>query len=320
MKIKRRKELHDYKISEGKIMSKLISAITLLLFVSGLIFAQTDKYSKPTVWENYFIKDNNVIAQMPKLPVLIAGGNICRGENAYTLSAYSDGVVYVTTITSKTKVPEFCREKKNFDEQNFIERVENLKKEHKTAKFTENENEVKLIDEDKTFRIVNDFKNKRWFELQVYGASETKPEVKSFLNSLKIGEKLGAREIGSGSARNYGDENVSEMGDIEKSENTSIKDKIPTDKDDSVKLKIILKPRANYTDDARKNDIQGTVRLRVAFLSNGGIGSIDPVSTLPYGLTEQAMAAAAKIFFIPAGKSGKPVSVAKLVEYNFGIY
>lgn len=85
-------------------------------------------------------------------------------------------------------------------------------------------------------------------------------------------------------------------------------------------IRILSKPRSNYTDAARKNGIEGDVRLRVIFLSSGEIGSISPVTTLPDGLTEQAIAAARQIKFIPATKSGVPVSVAKLVEYRFSIY
>jgi TonB family protein len=85
-------------------------------------------------------------------------------------------------------------------------------------------------------------------------------------------------------------------------------------------LKIISKPRANYTDAARQNQIQGTVTLRVTFLESGHIGSVSPISGLPDGLTEQAMAAAAQIRFEPANKNGEPITVTKSVQYSFTIY
>ncbi len=86
------------------------------------------------------------------------------------------------------------------------------------------------------------------------------------------------------------------------------------------KIKFILKPRAGYTDQARTNQIQGTVRVRVTFLPSGQIGSVAPVSGLPYGLTEQAIAAAKQIKFEPAKKNGVPVTTVAVVEYNFNIY
>jgi TonB family protein len=85
-------------------------------------------------------------------------------------------------------------------------------------------------------------------------------------------------------------------------------------------LRILSKPRANYTDQARINDVEGVVRVRVTFLATGEIGSISPISGLPYGLTEQALAAARKIRFEPQTRDGVPVSVTKVVEYIFSMY
>lgn len=85
-------------------------------------------------------------------------------------------------------------------------------------------------------------------------------------------------------------------------------------------VKILAKPRAGYTDAARKNQVQGTIRLRVTFQANGQIGSITPVSNLPDGLTEQAIGAARQIKFEPAERAGIPITVTKVVEYTFTIY
>ncbi len=86
------------------------------------------------------------------------------------------------------------------------------------------------------------------------------------------------------------------------------------------KLKIISKPKPGYTDAARQNQVTGTVRLRVMFTASGQIGSISPVSGLPYGLTEQAIAAARGIKFEPAKRNGVPVPSQSIVEYSFSIY
>jgi TonB family protein len=82
-------------------------------------------------------------------------------------------------------------------------------------------------------------------------------------------------------------------------------------------LKILSKPPASYTDAARLHEIQGTVNLRVIFLANGTIGGVSPVSGLPFGLTEMAIAAARQIRFEPAKKNGVPCTVAKTVTFNF---
>jgi TonB family protein len=85
-------------------------------------------------------------------------------------------------------------------------------------------------------------------------------------------------------------------------------------------VKIISKPRAIYTDEARLNQIQGKVLLRVTFSANGQIGAISIISSLPDGLTEAAITAAKGIKFEPAKRNGVPYSVTKPVEYNFWIY
>ena len=86
------------------------------------------------------------------------------------------------------------------------------------------------------------------------------------------------------------------------------------------KVLILSTPRANYTDAARQNETSGAVRLRVTFLPSGEIGAVTPVSALPGGLTEQAIAAAKQIKFEPATRDGVPISVTKIVEYTFTLY
>jgi TonB family protein len=86
------------------------------------------------------------------------------------------------------------------------------------------------------------------------------------------------------------------------------------------KLNIISKPRANYTEEARKNQVSGTVRVRVTFSASGQVTGIAAVNSLPYGLTDQAIAAARQIKFTPQKQNGQPVSVNRVVEYNFNLY
>jgi TonB family protein len=85
-------------------------------------------------------------------------------------------------------------------------------------------------------------------------------------------------------------------------------------------LKILYKPKGTYTDEARTNNVQGTVRLKITLLASGQIGSITPVTRLPHGLTEQAIAAARQIKFEPAKVNGVPVSKIVTFDYGFNIY
>lgn len=89
---------------------------------------------------------------------------------------------------------------------------------------------------------------------------------------------------------------------------------------DIAPLKILFKPRPNYTNLARENLSEGSVLLRVTFLASGEIGAISVVSALPHGLTEQAVAAAKQIKFEPEMRDGVPVTVVKTVQFSFSIY
>ncbi len=85
-------------------------------------------------------------------------------------------------------------------------------------------------------------------------------------------------------------------------------------------LKIIDKPRAIYTNEARKNQIAGTVTLRVTFLASGQVGNILVVSGLADGLTEQAIVAAKGIKFEPAKSNGVSQTITRQVQYTFTLY
>jgi TonB family protein len=88
----------------------------------------------------------------------------------------------------------------------------------------------------------------------------------------------------------------------------------------SSKARVISKPDPPYTEEARKNQIMGTVVLKAIFSSNGQVTNIRAISGLPNGLTEKAIAAAHQIKFVPAMKDGHTVSMYAQLEYTFTIY
>jgi len=96
--------------------------------------------------------------------------------------------------------------------------------------------------------------------------------------------------------------------------------RIFTGREVTSKARLISKPEPQYTEDARKNQIVGTVVLKVVFSSNGSVTNIRTVSGLPHGLTERAIAAARQIKFVPATKDGHQVSMWMQLEYNFNLY
>ena len=86
------------------------------------------------------------------------------------------------------------------------------------------------------------------------------------------------------------------------------------------RARITQKPEPAYTEEARSAGVSGTIVLKVVFSAEGKVEHILVLQSLPYGLTEKAIAAARKIKFIPASKEGRPVSAFAQLEYTFTVY
>jgi protein TonB len=89
----------------------------------------------------------------------------------------------------------------------------------------------------------------------------------------------------------------------------------------SVDSKPVLmnRPQPLYTEEARKNKIQGTVRVRIMVGSDGRVKRASIVTGLPDGLNEMALQAAHRMQFRPATKGGQPVAYwlnNVLIEFN----
>ena len=85
----------------------------------------------------------------------------------------------------------------------------------------------------------------------------------------------------------------------------------------SMRPTILYREKAQYTQEAKDNKVEGTVVLSVVFGADGQIGEVKVIRGLPHGLTQKAIEAASKIRFEPAMKDGKPVSVRGMLEYSF---
>jgi TonB family protein len=83
------------------------------------------------------------------------------------------------------------------------------------------------------------------------------------------------------------------------------------------KARVIEKPDPQYTGPAQDHQIEGTVVLRAVFAANGEVTNVQVLKGLPYGLTEEAVAAAKRIKFIPAMKDGHAVSLYVQIDYRF---
>ena len=88
----------------------------------------------------------------------------------------------------------------------------------------------------------------------------------------------------------------------------------------STRPRVISKPEPQYTEQARRDQVTGTVVLRVVFSSGGEVTNIQAMQKLGGGLTEKAIAAAKQIRFVPATRNGHAVSMYMQLEYNFNLY
>jgi TonB family protein len=82
-------------------------------------------------------------------------------------------------------------------------------------------------------------------------------------------------------------------------------------------VEITFKPRPDYTDEGRKQKVNGEVRLEVLFKSDGRVRVIRVLQGLGYGLDEQAVKAAEQIKFKPALHEGQPTDSMALVHIIF---
>jgi len=82
-------------------------------------------------------------------------------------------------------------------------------------------------------------------------------------------------------------------------------------------VEVTFKPNPVYTDEARQLRLQGEVLLEVMFGANGQLHVNRVVRGLGHGLDEAAMAAASKMRFKPALRSGVPVDSTAVVHVVF---
>jgi len=91
-------------------------------------------------------------------------------------------------------------------------------------------------------------------------------------------------------------------------------------RDGATKPTILYKEKANYTEIARRNYVQGTVVLTAVFTKGGEITGIRVIRALPDGLTYQAIEAVRRIRFAPATKDGQPVDTRANLEFTFNLF
>lgn len=300
-------------------MTKLLLIITFTTLGCSLVWGQETRNTAPVEWKRYGIRKDNFSVSMPKMPVRFENTDACNEMDVLELWAYAEGAVYEARVVSKRgkKPPEWCAGMSRFGQATFDRRlqaasvgslgpVENVR-DARGLQVT------KITLQRSTRWIFDDMAKKRWFELAITQHGGASAKAGEFLSSLVLGGNSGAIEIGAGSGVALGDL-------LPSSPEAPPAPIVIGQKEDVESLIIAAKKPPPYTDKARENRAEGTVKLRVTFHSNGTIGKIDILSGLPFGLTEQAIAAAKKIVFVPSKRNGIRVSIVRTIEYRFSIY
>lgn len=82
---------------------------------------------------------------------------------------------------------------------------------------------------------------------------------------------------------------------------------------------ILSQPQPEYSDDARKARVEGTVELLIVVRTDGSV-QVDSVrKNLGYGLDQKAIEAVRQWRFRPSRKDGQPVPVYVIVLVNFSL-
>ena len=270
--------------------------LSLLLVVVSSALGQGLGVGTGESWQRYAVKDAEFSVNLPSLPAMLTT-NVARK---------SDGKVRVERRLKTTENLTY-----------YIEVYENSEPKQSLKQFVDERTQTKDYKYDQATRrpvtidgfdaieylsVDNDFHwtiqfiatEKYLYRFIAVGRATEQGAKTKFYSSIKLGKEPDGIEV---------PEHTGEW--------------IYTGREVDVKARLLAKPEPNYTEEARKNHIAGTVVLKVIFAKNGKVENIKVVSGLPHGLTERSILAARGIKFTPAMKDGKPVSMWMQLEYNY---
>ena len=313
----------------------LVSLLNINTSINSSLFASVPRYAQEetAIWETYTTKGEEFSVLMPELPG-VSENEQCYDIGCYakrvekTYAAYSNGVVYLVTSYENEhhhqSLDEIIAERISKDEMSSSDTIKiDVKLDKFNGKRFITKSKFRGNDVLSTFYLADN----HVYEVRAVGGSRNDPAIQEFFKSFALGSKKG-KEIGDGARTGVSSVTASVSPKVD---SQSSNDKQPVisgggtetvlkPKDVTLKAVIVTKPAPDYTVDAQHNQVTGTVTLQMIFASSGKVIGIRTISGLPFGLTEKAIAAARKIYFLPAVKDGKRVSQYIRVEYNFSIY
>lgn len=249
----------------------------------------------PPAWTTYTIREDYFSVALPELPTR-QQERLESSRRKLILGSSAGGVeylIYVADNKPRLSLEEFIKEQTTSKPKWDLRSERDLTVNGVPGK--------SFVYPDKKGMVQFFATENRLYDFRAYGAPVDDARMTRYFSSISLGEQ----KIGL------------EVSDAEKSRSGET-----TYKGSEVDTKIKLKsrPPPDYTEEAKKKQIRGTVVLKCVFSRDGTVTNFEVIAGLPYGLTDKAIEAAKKIKFIPATKDGHNVSMWMLLEYNFNLY
>jgi TonB family protein len=264
-------------------------------------------------WKRYRTDNDQFSVTLPTLPALTTNliwrPDLNKRRQERELGAYADGVAYSISTFENLEaetLESFVRgiNKKAGDTSWNLNSLRRLT--------VDNVNGLQRVTPLDVEGMVQYFvTSERLYRFGALGAAPDDPRVAQFFSSITFSKNPEGTLVVDG------------PGELWRLPNTDANpelNKAFVGKEVTRKARLMSKPEPVYTETARRNGIAGTVVLKVIFSREGAVEGIRIVSELPDGLTENAIAVAKRIKFVPAVKDGRFVSMWIQLEYNFNLY
>ncbi len=271
---------------------------------------QSSRPERTPEWERYTVRERDFSVLLPSAPAMSAYDERTQSSSGlrhrHLIGVYSNGVVYAIHVFERR--------------QGLNAFIDKFKDEYGQSGELKGKLKVSGSDgveyrfQDDAMSVVTQYfitkRNLYVFKAQSSSLVDSTAEVTRFFDSIVLEPTDGGIAIVEGAGLQSSRPPSSAQGE----------DIAFSGKDVTRKAVAVVKPEPTYTEEARKQQITGTVIMRCVLARSGAVTRLSVVSGLPSGLTEKALEAARQIRFIPAIKDGRFVSTHLQLEYTFNLY
>jgi TonB family protein len=293
-----------------------ISAVLLIGNANGLSLAVETPHEVSTrsqasrEWNRYTVKGGEFSVLLPTAPAMstyeLRSDPSSKGRTRHIIGAYFQGVVYAIYVTERKQSLE------DFIGKSAYASSGEFKRDLTVGGFRGKE----YAFQDSSIKRVTQYfiTNRYIYTFLARGSYLGNPDggIPRFFESISFEPNTTGIPIVDGPGEQPAVETTAATEGSEA--------RIFSGKEVAPKAMVITKPEPTYTDEARNNQVTGTVILRCVFSSSGSVTKVRLVSGLPFGLSEKAMEVARQIRFVPAIKDGHFASMYIQLEYNFSLY